>query len=298
MRRRRLLGAAALILVMVLGACTIDRSATTGGAPTTTDTAVTATGTDAPRPTRATSSPGPDPTHTGQHPAPAAGQHAAALRESVTELEQRTGARVSVAVAGTAGSMTAGTLPTGQPAWSTIKVPLAVAALRQDASRVATVSQAITVSDNAAAQMLWDGLGGGEQAAGAVEAVLHEGGDPVTRVQPAVTRPGFTAFGQTTWPETAQAEFARSLPALAGAEPVLADMAGIAAGQDYGLGSLPQARFKGGWGPDETGAYLVRQFGLVGETGVALAVMSADGGYESAQVVLTELAQLLAPQLS
>lgn len=297
MRSQKLLGAAALMLVTALSACTIDRPAAEDPAVAT-DTAVKSTGADAPQPTRATSAPGPDPTRAEQNHTPAPGQHQAALTEIISELEQRTGAQVRVALARPAETVTAGTLPTGQPAWSTIKVPLAVAALRQDASHAAAVSQAITVSDNAAAQALWDGLGGGVPAAAEVEAVLREGGDPTTRVQPAVTRPEYTAFGQSSWPETAQAEFARQLPTLAGAEQVLAEMANIAAGQDYGLGIIPGARFKGGWGPDETGVYLVRQFGLVGETGIALAVVPADGSYESGQAVLTELAQLLAPQLS
>src|SRR4051794_29666211 len=61
-------------------------------------------------------------------------------------------------------------------AWSTSKVPLAIAALR--AAREAAepyVTEAISRSDNAAAERLWSMLGPPAAAAVAVEAVLRGG---------------------------------------------------------------------------------------------------------------------------
>lgn len=208
------------------------------------------------------------------------------LATQVSALEADTGAQISVALSdGTvAGSLTDTT------AWSTSKVPLAIAAYRQDPSTTALIDAAITVSDNASAQALWDGLGGGEQAAAAVGAVLAEAGDTSTQVQPYATREGFTAFGQTMWSTQAQASFAAALPGLAGSEAVLGPMGRIDPAQSYGLGLLPNAAFKGGWGPDASGQYLIRQFGLIDGRGIAIAVIPADGTYESGQRVLDRIA--------
>ncbi|WP_139279839.1 hypothetical protein [Rhodococcoides yunnanense] len=82
--------------------------------------------------------------------------------------------------------------------WSTIKVPLAIAALRNDGSGAsAAAAAAIMNSDNGAADALWQSLGGSASAAAAVEQILLEGGDDGTVVQPEKTREGFSAFGQS-----------------------------------------------------------------------------------------------------
>lgn len=225
-------------------------------------------------------------------PSSPAGPHATetpeefSLAAQVAALEAETGAEISLALSdGTA----AGSLE-DDTAWSTIKVPLALAAYRQDESFQASIDASLTVSDNASAQRLWDSLGGGEQAAAAVEAVLREAGD-LTAVQPHVTREGFTAFGQTAWAPQDQAKFAAALPQLEGAEAVLGPMGRVAPSQSYGLGQLPDAAFKGGWGPDPSGRYLTRQFGVVGDHGVAVAVIPADGTYESGQRILDRIVQ-------
>ncbi|PQM49300.1 hypothetical protein C1Y40_00468 [Mycobacterium talmoniae] len=69
-------------------------------------------------------------------------------------------------------------------AWSTIKVPLAIAALRanRDAAQPLAV-KAITESDNAAAEQLWSQLGPPDQAARRVQDILRDGGDPATVVE-------------------------------------------------------------------------------------------------------------------
>jgi hypothetical protein len=94
------------------------------------------------------------------------------------------------------------------PGWSAIKVPLAIAALREEDSPTITdtMTAAITESDNAAAESIWQSLGDPVTAAHKVEAVLRETGDP-TIVQSQKVRPEFTAFGPTDWSLTDQARF-------------------------------------------------------------------------------------------
>ncbi|AKK10322.1 hypothetical protein CUTER_01530 [Corynebacterium uterequi] len=212
---------------------------------------------------------------------------------AVDAVEQDTGAVVAVAWSdgGVAGSLSDVT------AWSTIKVPLSIAAARLHPGTQPSIDAAIMRSDNDAARQLWEHLGGGEQAAQAVEAVLREAGDP-TEVQPFVTRPEFSAFGQTQWGFVEQAQFASHLPELEASDAVLAPMQAIDPSQAYGLGRLPGVAFKGGWGPDTQGRYVVRQFGVVDGRGVAIAAMAPDGTYESAQVILDRLAsEVVAPQV-
>lgn len=209
----------------------------------------------------------------------------AGLDVQVRALEAETGAVITVAYS---DGTSAGTLQ-DVTAWSTAKVPLAVAAYRADPANEPLIDAAITTSDNAAAHTLWENLGGGAEAAAAVEEVLTEAGD-TTRVPAQPPRAGFTAFGQAQWPPLAQANFAAALPGLAGSEAVLDPMGRIDPAQSYGLGLLPGAVFKGGWGPDEQGRYLTRQFGIVDGEGVAVAVMPADGTYESGQRILDRIA--------
>jgi hypothetical protein len=167
------------------------------------------------------------------------------------------------------------------PAWSTVKVPLSVAALRRSSSDevVSLVHRAITESDNSAAEALWGVLGGGQPAATAVDAVLASYGDRSTHTQSRQIRPPFTPFGQTTWSLTHQVTFMSRLYCSADASSVIQEMNHISAGQRWGLGTLPGATFKGGWGPDTSGRYLVRQFGVVtlGRARVAVAVSVEPG---------------------
>lgn len=180
---------------------------------------------------------------------------------------------------------------TAYPAWSTIKVPLAIAALRQDPALADQAAAAITYSDNAAAEALWEAL-----PAGAVDEVLREGGAPIA-VNTVQLRPEFSVFGQTAWSPSGQATFAANLPCVPGSAAVLELMGQIDPGQSYGLGVLPGARFKGGWGPDTTGAYQVRQFGRVagprGDVALALTAIPASGTYADGQA----MASMMATQL-
>lgn len=211
---------------------------------------------------------------------------------TATDLQDLALPDTTIAVAGV-GS----TQEVSVPAWSTIKVPLSIAAVRDGSADMSALTSAITVSDNAAAEQLWEGLGQPEGAAEKVERVLSEGGVQ-TQVSAQVTRPGFSAFGQTMWTTEGQATFASHLQCLAGAQSVMEAMGSIAGGQNYGLGQIPGAMYKGGWGPNESGAYGVRQFGLIPRgdgtfAAVAIAAVSPDGSYESGQAQLNRLAQKL-----
>ncbi|MDK4247633.1 hypothetical protein QPX34_06270 [Corynebacterium accolens] len=181
-----------------------------------------------------------------------------------------------------------------ETAWSTSKVPVLIAAHRAGLIGPDVVTSAITYSNNEAAQSAWDALGGGAQAAQAAQQVLAEAGDTTTQVQSQVTRPEFSAFGQTQWSVGDQAAFMAKLRCVNGAEPILTAMSTPDPAQSYGLRNLEGAALKGGWGPDIAGGYDVRQMGLatIGgrEVAVALIASAPDGQYASAQPLLSGMA--------
>ena len=179
-------------------------------------------------------------------------------------------------------------------AWSTIKVPLAIAALTEETQGL--VERAITESDNDSARALWESLGSPGDAAAAVERVLAAGGDRETRVQTEVVFPPYTPFGQTEWTLAAQHRFAAGLSGVPGAEPVLELMRRVIPEQRWGLAAVdPAAAIKGGWGPDPPGRALVRQFGIFSVDGrnvtAAIANEPEDGAYETGATNLTRIAE-------
>lgn len=196
-----------------------------------------------------------------------------ALRASFDEFSGKVPATVGIAVAAADEVYSLGSWATGV-AWSTIKVPLAIAALRNAREGAEDLAvKAITESDNAASEELWSQLG--EAAARQVQAVISECGDNATVVESQRVRPGFTPFGQTDWSLARQAQFAAQLPGIPGASPVIDLMQRLTAGHRWGLAGKGMAA-KGGWGPGRTGRdYLVRQFGMAaastGNVGLALA---------------------------
>lgn len=223
--------------------------------------------------------------------------------EGFDELTARLGGSEGLAGAGTAGASAEvlGSWRTG-PAWSTVKVPLAMAAITKadgnpDASVQRLLRLSITASDNAAAESLWACLGDPRTAARQVEAVLRSGGDRETRVQSRRVREGFSAFGQTTWSLAAQARFMAAMPGVKDSGEILRLMGSVEPGQRWGLGAagLP-AQFKGGWGPGPGGGYLVRQMGIVtlangSRIGLAIASEPADGRFETGTAHVTALAR-------
>jgi hypothetical protein len=184
------------------------------------------------------------------------------------------------------------------PAWSTIKVPLVIAAYRQQQPRRVTevMQAAITNSDNAAAESVWASLGDPISAAKQVEAILQETGDPTT-VQSRKLRPEFSAFGQTIWPLPDQVRFAASAFCNSEDNPIFSLMSQVEPDQRWGIGNVPDTPFKGGWGPSPSGKYLVRQFGVlttaVGKLAVAVAAEPASGSFDDGTHDLGEVAKWL-----
>lgn len=210
------------------------------------------------------------------------------------------GSGIALAPVGRAGEVRVAGDLRSDVAWSTIKVPLAIAALRVSPGSVGEAESAITVSDNTAAEGLWDALGEGAGAAAAVEAVLDEAGDPTTTVPAEHRRPGYSVFGQTDWPLADQARFAAGMACLPAADPVRRMMHRIDPSQRWGLGHAPGAAFKGGWGPTADGSrYLVRQFGLIpsGDGMTAVAIAAYGPGLDAGAAQLTGIAEVVADEV-
>ena len=182
------------------------------------------------------------------------------------------------------------------PAWSTSKVPLTIAALREKNPPTDLMRAAITESDNAAAESIWAGLGDPVPAAHKMEAVLSQYGDPTT-VEWQRKRPPFTAFGQTIWSLTNQARFTAGAVCDSGNASIFTLMGQVESGQSWGLGVIPDTRFKGGWGPSPTGNYLVRQLGVLktptGLTARRGGDRAKSGSFNDGTEQLTEVANWL-----
>ncbi|WP_225729676.1 MULTISPECIES: hypothetical protein [unclassified Nocardia] len=227
------------------------------------------------------------------------------LAADFTQLQPTLGGQVGMAIMPVGGGrMTVFGDWTSGIAWSTIKVPLAMAALRHDSGEkiFEEAQAAITVSDNDAAEELWESLGNGLEAAAAVQAVLDEAGDGMASVAGPRTHLDYSAFGGTEWTLANQVRFASRLPCLAQSDQVTQLMTQITPEQSWGLGVISGSAFKGGWGPDDdTGVYTVRQFGVVptpsGRIAVALAAQADTGEFEDATAILTQLATMLSRHL-
>lgn len=222
------------------------------------------------------------------------------LASEFTGLQGRVEATVGIAMSAVGSSappVLLGDWSSG-PAWSTMKVPLVMTALRASGSPVANaeMTAAITQSDNEAAETVWASLGDPSTAARKVEAVLAEFGD-TTVVQHEKVRPEYSAFGQTDWPLARQSRFLSAAACDSRSDPVLALMGAVAPDQRWGLGAIPGTRFKGGWGPSVSGDYLLRQIALIptpsGLSAVAVAAQPNSGSYEDGIANLTEVADWL-----
>jgi hypothetical protein len=229
----------------------------------------------------------------------------ARLLDDFSALQDRVSAVIGIALAPVGGS--AAPLYLGQwhsgPAWSTIKVPLVMVALRaHEPPRVTEqMTEVIIRSDNAAAEAIWAGLGEPASAARKVEAVLSQAGDS-TSVQARRVRAQFSAFGQTDWSLTNQADFLAVAACDARNAPVFALMGQVAAGQRWGIGTIGGTRFKGGWGPFPSEKYLQRQIGLIttptGVTAVAVAAEPDSGSYNDGVQALNDIADWLSDHLA
>jgi hypothetical protein len=227
---------------------------------------------------------------------------AADFAQLQTQLHAKVGIVLRPVGAGSAAPVTLGEWSSGS-AWSTSKVPLVIAAMRQQNTDQVTQAMiaAITESDNQAAESIWEGLSADPvTAATKVEAVLRATGDPTT-VQWKKVRPEYTAFGQTDWSLTNQALFLSAAACDPRDQPVLNLMGRVESEQQWGLGILPNTKIKGGWGPSESGRYLVRQIGILptpkGLTVVAIAAEPDSGSFPDGTQDLTEIAQWLQAHL-
>lgn len=195
-------------------------------------------------------------------------------------------------------------------AWSTSKVLIATTLVknvggyqRLTPTQRAQVTSAFTVSDNTAAASLFSSLsartGGLVGASTAMTKVLRAGGDTRTVVS-TVGRSTFSTYGQTLWPVEQQAQFMSSLTRnclvdRASTAYLLDQMGHTTPSQRFGLGTVRAAMFKGGWGPDPDGKYLVRQMGLLmtssgNRAAVAITARPPDGTYASGQALLGRVA--------
>lgn len=253
----------------------------------------------------------PGPTTTSASPSPTATRSATAAPERATldaatrrdlraVISRHPDAQVSLAVAPVGGSGAPAVVGRDEalPAWSTIKVPLALAATRaapDDSTVEADVELALTASDNDAALRLWQGLGSPRRAQRAVEDVLADGGDRRTTVQRRSTVAGFSPFGQTRWRASDQARFVAGAVCLRDAESVTDPMGRVLDWQAWGVGRLDGSLVKGGWGPTDDG-YVARQLGVMGGAKgehVAVTMTIRTSSYERGSALGDELAEVL-----
>lgn len=198
-----------------------------------------------------------------------------AFEEGFSQVQTRLSGPASVALMPVGGgrSLQAGEKTNGY-AWSIIKVPIALVALRErdTASVREDVVLALRDSDNDAAARLWDVAGESSGSGKAVQSLLREAGDDTTDA----LRGSRDGFGHIRWSVGDSAQFTAMLPCLEGAEPVLEEMANVGTNQHWGFANVPGARVKGGWGPVHE-RYLVRQIAVLpAAEGTAVASVIVD----------------------
>lgn len=299
-RRRRLwlvIGAAVLAVVVVAAGVVVGRflgprsdAPSRAASPTANSTAVTSAAPASPS--------------IGAPPTPRDAPDPSALAADFAALETRLQAQAGIVISAVGAGRTQITLGDWQhgPAWSTIKVPLSIAVLR-DANPPAVTDAmvaAITESDTAAAESMWATLGDPATAARKVDDVLRQAGDP-TAVQSQNVRPPYSAFGQTDWSLADQVRFTSAAFCDDANAPVFDLMGRVTTDQRWGIGTIADSRFKGGWGPSPAGNYLVRQLGVVagpnGMIAVAMAAAPDSGQFADGTADLTEMARWLVAHL-
>lgn len=173
--------------------------------------------------------------------------------------------------------------------YSTVKVPISVAALRHSQANMPKVRAAITYSDNDAATSMRSSV-----PVGSVDRVVADTG---SRTAAPVT--GW--WGNTPWSTSQQAKFVANLPCVAGARPVVNLMGQITPDQRWGLGRMPGAKFKGGWAQRD-GRWMFRQMGRIptarGDVAVAITARPGSGGYGDAQAMINMLADGISQNLA
>ena len=233
------------------------------------------------------------------------------LRKQFRTLERslRRSGKVGLAITpvGADTPVTFGSVVAGR-AWSTLKVPVSLAAERHGGAKVSEwESKAIRASDNDAAGELWGSLGGGRASVDAVTAVLREGHDATTHVSSEVDGPD-SYTGYTRWAIADQSRFAANLPCMSGTAHLLSLMSSVESNQDWGIRKISRSgvstAVKGGWGPvsDDTGNYVVRQLGIIttgrGQLGVSMIAIPRSGGFGDGTRLLTTMGTWLGRNLN
>ena len=243
-------------------------------------------------------------------------------RQSFEVLAASIAAPVGLAVEplGSGATESFGPLQTGH-AWSSIKVPILVTLMRDrheelSSTEMQWAASAVEASDNEAAASLFHQLesihGGLQGASAAVQGAMALAGNTAT-VATAPPPPGaVSTYGQTEWSTGEATAFYRALAngcllGPSGTEYVLGLMRDTIPEQSWGLGEAAfdsswSVGIKGGWGPEaESGAYLVRQSGLVqsGSEGIAVTMIAAEGSgsFEAGVSDLNRMAAWLAENL-
>lgn len=208
------------------------------------------------------------------------------LDRAVDKTARKYHAKVGVAISAGDDTIAVGDKGKG-PVWSTIKVPIAIAALKDGADK-SLVDLAIKESDNDAAYSLWSQVQWHEGSADkAVEEMLEDYGSHADIHN--------TAFGYSTWSLKDQAVFGAELPCIEEADYVHKVLKDIVSWQKIGLSKEERTRAKSGWGLDEDeNEYTYRQFGVHEVTGkrvgVALSVVTDGEDYAKAEPAVKYLA--------
>ena len=208
------------------------------------------------------------------------------LDRAVEKTTRKYHAKVGVAISAGDDAIAVGDKGKG-PVWSTIKVPIAIAALKDGADK-SLVDLAIKESDNDAAYSLWSQVQWHEGSADkAVEELLEDYGSHADIHD--------TAFGYSTWSLKDQAVFGAELPCIEEADYVHKVLKDIVSWQKIGLSKEERTRAKSGWGLDEDeNEYTYRQFGVHEVTGkrvgVALSVVTDGEDYAKAEPAVKYLA--------
>jgi beta-lactamase class A len=167
---------------------------------------------------------------------------------------------------------------------------------------------ALEQSDNAAIEALFSDLeqihGGLVPASDAVQQTLRDAGDLTTAINTTPNTQGFTTYGQTEWSATGEVLLYRALArgCLLNSHDtgyILGLMQNVTASQRWGAGSAGypdtvSVAFKGGWGPDSTGAYQVRQTAIIGSGNrgyvVSMLAQPTGGSFSEGATLVTALA--------